>query len=151
MAKTPSSRRCRGLPDPEPTALRFARLATPLSTWGRGRRIGISYLRFLGQAMPRPRPILRIPTLASVPANSSDRVSLDRYQDLDIDLRECSITKQKRVARPRDRSSEVAELHNQWVNEGEGEGQGAHGVAATQVRVQQGISRTPVRSVCTIV
>src|SRR5277367_6095219 len=44
-----------------PTALRFARLATPLSTWGRGHRIGISYLRFLGEAMPRPRPILRIP------------------------------------------------------------------------------------------
>jgi hypothetical protein len=60
----------------------------------------------------------------SVPANSSGRVSLDRYQDLEIDLRECSITKQKRVAGPRDRSSEAAELHNQWVNEGEGEGQG---------------------------
>ena len=38
----------------------------------------------------------------SVPANSSGRVSLDRYQDLEIDLRECSITRQKRVARSRD-------------------------------------------------
>jgi hypothetical protein len=38
----------------------------------------------------------------SVPANSSGRVSLDRYQDLEIDLRECSITRQKRVAGPRD-------------------------------------------------
>ena len=37
----------------------------------------------------------------SVPANSSGRVSLDRYQDLEIDLRECSITRQKRVAGPR--------------------------------------------------
>ena len=38
----------------------------------------------------------------SVPANSSGRVSLDRYQDLEIDLRECSIARQKRVAGPRD-------------------------------------------------
>src|SRR5271170_6638425 len=43
------------------------------------------------------------PTLASLcPPNSSGRVSLDRYQDLEIDLRECSITRQKRVAGPRD-------------------------------------------------
>jgi hypothetical protein len=58
-----------------------------------------------------------------MPANSSGRVSLDRYQDLEIDLRECSITRQKRVAGPRGWSSEATEMHNQWVNEG-GKGQG---------------------------
>jgi len=37
------------------------------------------------------------PTLASLcPLIPAGRVSLDRYQDLEIDLRECSITRQKK-------------------------------------------------------
>src|SRR4051812_12842786 len=85
-----------------PRRFRFARLATPLSNLGA--RPPNWYLVFVfsgrGDAEAETRSC-ESHTGLSVPANSSGRVSLDRYQDLEIDLRECSITRQKRLAGPR--------------------------------------------------